>query len=69
MRQSLFHINHRLCTVYPGLDPIRLLDHPCEDVFDLINGLLDYGGAESGKKEDAPDGVEIITRPADDSWF
>lgn len=65
--QSLFRINHILCTTYPGMDPIRMLDQPWEDVFDLANGLMDYRNQE--KKETTPDGKEIILRPADDSWF
>ena len=49
------------------MDPIRLLDQPWEDVFDLANGLMDYQNQE--KKETTPDGTQIILRPADDSWF
>lgn len=65
--QSLFRINHALCTTYPGLDPIRLLDWPWEDVFDLVNGLADYQGQE--QKHTAPNGRKVILRRADDSWF
>lgn len=58
------------------MDPIRLLDYPCEDVFDLINGMVDYnsrkdtgGDAVQGERYPVPQGKQVILRPADDSWF
>lgn len=58
-----FDINKTLCTVYTGLDPIRLLDYPAEDVFDLINGLILYNDKQPVNKSD------VIRKPAGDDWF
>lgn len=60
-----FEINKNLCTVYTGLDPLKLLDYPAEDVLDLINGLLIYN-----KKQPTRDDTGKVTRrKAGDDWF
>lgn len=54
--------------MYHALDPIKLLDYPAEDVFDLINGTIDYNsrnkqdGKASGKNG-------VIRKKAGDDWF
>lgn len=58
-----FEITFSLCEVYKGLDPIKLLDYPAEDVFNLINSTLLHGRRE--KKEQ----TNVIKRPAGDDWF
>lgn len=64
-----FDINKNLCDTFTGLDPIKLLDYPAEDVFELINGVMDYNSREKkrGKKVNNKSGV--IRRPASDNWF
>lgn len=61
-----FEINKGLCESYSGLDPIKLLDYPAEDVFDLINNTLAYNSRNGNKKKDNSD---VIRRPAGDNWF
>ena len=61
-----FDINKALCASYAGLDPIKLLDYPAEDVFDLINGLTDYN-KRNNKDSKTTNGK--IRRPASDNWF
>lgn len=58
------------------MDPIKLLHYPCEDVFDLINGVTDYNsrkekgkGSGEGERRITSDGKQVILRRADDSWF
>lgn len=58
-----FEINKALCDAYQGLDPIKLLDYPAEDVFNLINGLIAYSGRK--KKQD----TGVIKKKAGDDWF
>lgn len=60
-----FDINKSLCDVYAGLDPIRLLDYPAEDVFDLINNTVSYNKRNSKKKNTNT----VIRREAGDNWF
>ena len=60
-----FDINKTLCTVYTGLDPLRLLDYPAEDVFNLINGLILYNEKEPERKTQS----QVIRKPAGDNWF
>lgn len=73
-----FDINKNLCDVFTGLDPIKLLDYPAEDVFQLINDVIDYNKRK--KVEDAKkskhvgknkksDEKEVIRIPASDTWF
>lgn len=69
----LFDINKALCDTFPGLDPIKLLDYPAEDVFDLINGLIRHNERKEqseGKRVGKSDGKEkVVRRPAGDDWF
>lgn len=63
-----FEINKNLCDCYSGLDPIKLLDYPAEDVFDLINGLISYGQRKkNNKKGGGANGV--VRKKAGDNWF
>lgn len=62
-----FDINKILCDTYSGLDPLKLLDYPAEDVFDLINGLSDYNARNSESKSAEDNGV--IRIKAKDDWF
>jgi hypothetical protein len=62
-----FDINKALCETYKGLDPIKLLDYPAEDVFDLINGLIAYNGRN--KNESSSNNSGIIRKQAADNWF
>ena len=61
-----FDINKALCESYSGLDPIKLLDYPAEDVFDLINNTICFNKRNS-KKKNIKRGV--IRREAGDNWF
>lgn len=61
-----FDINKALCDTYKGLDPIKLLDYPAEDVFNLINGLTDYNGRNS---KDNKKSSGVIRKKAGDDWF
>lgn len=62
-----FEINKSLCDSYSGLDPIKLLDYPAEDVFDLINGLISYNARnKKNKKNNKP---SVVRKKAGDSWF
>ena len=61
-----FEINKTLCEVYTGLDPIKLLDYPAEDVFDLINGLISYNNRNKKNKKNKSG---VIRKKANDSWF
>ena len=63
----LFDINKSLCEAYTGLDPIKLLDYPAEDVFDLINGLIAYNKRNKKQSDAAKGGV--IRKQAGDNWF
>lgn len=65
LSQMFYDINRILCEVYHGLDPIKLLNYPAEDVFDLINGVIDYSNRSKTPKT-KPD---KIRRPAGDNWF
>lgn len=62
-----FEINKILCDTFTGLDPIKLLDYPAEDVFNLINGLTDYNQRES--KVNPQQSNDVIRRKAGDDWF
>lgn len=61
-----FEINKSLCETYTGLDPLKLLDYPAEDVFDLINGLIAYNGRN---KENKQNRSGVIRKKAGDDWF
>lgn len=60
-----FDINKALCESYAGLDPIKLLDYPAEDVFDLINNTVAYNRRNNKKKNNST----VIRREAGDNWF
>lgn len=60
-----FDINKALCESYAGLDPIKLLDYPAEDVFDLINNTIGFN--KRNNKKNINSGV--IRREAGDNWF
>ena len=61
-----FEINKVLCESYSGLDPIKLLDYPAEDVFDLINNTVAYNNRNSKKSNN---NNTVIRRKAGDNWF
>lgn len=61
-----FEINKTLCEAYSGLDPIKLLDYPAEDVFDLINNTVAYNKRNSKKSNNSN---AVIRRKAGDNWF
>ena len=61
-----FEINKALCESYTGLDPIKLLDYPAEDVFDLINNTISYN--KRNKKKNSSNDT-VIRREAGDNWF
>ena len=60
-----FDINKVLCESYTGLDPIKLLDYPAEDVFDLINNTVAYNNRNKKQKNSST----VIRREAGDNWF
>ena len=62
-----FDINKALCESYSGLDPIKLLDYPAEDVFNLINDTVAYNNRNNKETENNNSGV--IRRKAGDNWF
>ena len=61
-----FDINKTLCECYSGLDPIKLLDYPAEDVFDLINNTISYNNRN---KKQSKNNSGVIRREAGDNWF
>lgn len=63
----LFDINKSLCETYAGLDPIKLLDYPAEDVFNLINDTVSYN--QRHKETDNKKNTGTIRRKAGDDWF
>ena len=62
----LFDINKTLCESFTGLDPIKLLDYPAEDVFDLINNMISFNNRNKKKKDK---NSTVIRRQASDNWF
>ena len=62
-----FEINRNLCETYSGLDPIKLLDYPAEDVIELINQTLAYNRRQDNNK--TPDNKKVIRKKAGDNWF
>lgn len=62
-----YDINKSLCETYKGLDPLRLLDYPAEDVFDLINGLISHNKRNEADNRAVNNGV--IRKAAGDNWF
>lgn len=63
-----FEINRNLCQNYQGLDPIKLLDYPADDVMELINQTLSYNKRHNNEnlKSDKP---KTIRKKASDNWF
>lgn len=61
-----FEINKALCDSFTGLDPIKLLDYPAEDVFNLINDMIGFN--KRNNKKDNKNNT-VIRRPASDNWF
>ena len=61
-----FDINKSLCEAFTGLDPIKLLDYPAEDVFDLINNMISFNNRNKNKKDN---NSTVIKRKASDNWF
>ena len=60
-----FDINKSLCESFNGLDPIKLLDYPAEDVFDLINNVIGYNSRNKKQNKNST----VIRRQASDNWF
>jgi len=58
-----FEINKSLCECFGGLDPIKLLNYPAADVFDLINNMISYNDRQQEIKKNAN------RKPAGDNWF
>jgi hypothetical protein len=61
-----FDINKSLCEMFTGLDPIKLLDYPAEDVFDLINNTVSHNKRNS---KETKNNSGVIRRKAGDNWF
>lgn len=53
--------------MYTGLDPIKLLDYPAEDVFDLINDTISYNSRNNKNRKN--NNSNVIRRQAGDNWF
>lgn len=64
-----FDINKSLCEEFSGLDPIKLLDYPAEDVFNLINGLWDYNRRNNKTANGGKNTSGVIRKKAGDDWF
>lgn len=64
-----FEINKALCDTFPGLDPVKLLDYPAEDVFELINGLVAYNQRQEETNGNSTTSSGVIRKPAGDNWF
>jgi len=58
-----FEIDKALCESFTGLDPIKLLDYPAEDVFELINNMIAYNNRQEIVKRNAN------RKKAGDDWF
>ena len=64
----IFEINRNLCQNYQGLDPIKLLDYPAEDVIDLINQTIAYNKRHNDDNVEA-EKPRVIRKKASDNWF
>lgn len=62
-----FDINKNLCNMFPALEPIKLLDYPADDVFELIAGVIDYN--YRNKDENGNGNQKVIRKKAGDDWF
>lgn len=67
LSQMFYEINRNLCETYPGLDPLKLLEYPAEDVFNLINGTIEYNKRK--KVTHKGNTSSVIRRQAGDDWF
>lgn len=63
-----FEINRNLCQNYQGLDPIKLLDYPADDVMELINQTLSYNKRHNNESLQS-DKPKTIRKKASDNWF
>lgn len=63
LSEMFFEINKSLCDSFNGLDPIKILDYPAEDVFELINNMIAYSNRNNNSNN------EVIKRKAGDDWF
>lgn len=63
--QAFAELNLSLCQQYKGMNPIELLDYPAEDVFQLINDMVDHN--DRAEEEKAVE--KEIRVPAGDNWF
>ena len=61
-----YEINRNLCITFNGLDPIKLLDYPAVDVFELINQTMAYNQRNS---KDKSNNTNVIRKQAGDNWF
>ncbi len=66
LSQMFFEINRSLCKLYPGLDPLKLLDYYAEDVFDLIHDVIAYKEMDENV---TTNNNGTIRRKAKDNWF
>jgi len=62
-----FDINKNLCNMFPALEPLKLLDYPADDVFELIAGVIDYN--YRNKDENGSGNQKVIRKKAGDDWF
>lgn len=63
-----FEINRNLCQNYQGLDPIKLLDYPAEDVIDLINQTIAYNKRHNNDNKEV-NKPKVMRKKASDNWF
>lgn len=68
--QMIYDINKDLCSTYPALEPLKLLDYPAEDVFNLIAGTMDYANRQELKTNNGTVNTgKVIRKKAGDNWF
>jgi len=53
--------------MFPALEPLKLLDYPADDVFELIAGVIDYN--YRNKDENGSGNQKVIRKKAGDDWF
>lgn len=69
-----YDINKVICDIYPSLNPLNLLEYYADDVFELINNIIEYNKnnenvSESDTFYPKKRTERVIRREADDSWF
>ena len=70
LSQMIYDINKDLCSTYPALEPLKLLDYPAEDVFNLIAGTMDYANRQELKTNNGTvNARKVIRKKAGDNWF